>query len=339
MRDVGGSQESVKTLYIAYIRAAIEINNDLADGCQCTRAPGVPPVPVPEEFLIKMSSKVPSKKKAKMGGRSSKLASGGEQSATSLSFYHGYKKDTLKRFSLLHEEINKEHPAPGNPMALPRVETQFAPSDQAWGPNPNFQPVFLAGNSLEASSSAPNLEGNFVQQAMTSTNGIANLTPADPSIAFQPSDFSRDAVEPPSQSLSPGYSTLPHNVLPPGHSSSDMHNCTCGPTCTCDFCPLHPYNAATRQHLLHSARCMATQGYFHGNQQWDQAAVDQSGFTPGLDPIQGDSSLQQSNNDAEPTIHTGDYHMFIGHFTQAEIEAAYPAMNHGSHHDAMFMNP
>ena len=323
MRDVGGSQELVKTLYIACIRAAIEVNNDLADGCQCTRAPGVPSVPVPEEFLIKMNSKVPSKKKGKKGG----------------SFYHGYKKDILERFILLHKEMNKEHPAPGNAMALPRVETQLAPSNQAWGPNPNFQSAFLAGNSLEASSSAPNLEGNFVQLGMTSINGKPNLTPADPSTAFQLSDFSRDAVEPPSQSLSPGYSTLPHNVLPPGHSSSDVHNCTCGPTCTCDFCPLHPYNAATRQHLLHSASCMATQGYFHGNERWEQAAVDQSGFTPGLDPIQGDSSLQQSNNDAEPTFHTDDYHMFIGHFTQAEIEAAYPAMNHGSHHDAMFTHP
>lgn len=107
------------------------------------------------------------------------------------------------------------------------------------------------------------------------------------------------------------------------HNVDPMHNCTCGPACGCVACPVHPYNVATRNHLLSSAAQLmqnspgSDEHYSHLTTT-DQPSITQSNAFPGSRAFTG------LNMEPEPTFNTRDYHMFVGSFSREEMGAAHP---------------
>ena len=360
-----------------------------ADGWQCTRAPGVPAVPIPQEYLDKLNMKGVSKKR----GRQCKKAEAEEQKACPR-FVHGYDTSALRDLGHLQHGLDAENPAFQNATGTPKA-VGLGDGNQGWVAPPRNSPAYPPANSLVASSTSSNIESAFSQQDMTATCVNPILAPSDPQNGFSPYEFANNTIDPLSTSLSPDY-VLPQNdthmnggdqylenygtsnmsvgglpfTLPqpypfqgaiidsntgmsgmpasaaeevdPGHHSDLSHNCTCGPECGCVACPLHPYNEATRQHLLTGASHLALQAYLNGNHEWNHPDANQRRIVSEPNTGPGENIFPEPNNDPEPTFNTKDYHMFIGHFSRAEIEANHPqalqAFDYGMY-DQTFTNP
>ena len=103
-----------------------------------------------------------------------------------------------------------------------------------------------------------------------------------------------------------------------GHPHDLMHNCTCGPKCNCVACSVHPYNEATRQHLLNGASHLIQHNFFDG-QQWNQSSMDQASYGIGHDPT---SAIVDGNEVSMPTFDSGNFNFYSANFSQAEIEQA-----------------